>query len=196
VNRETQSGKIFLVGARASGKTSVGLRLAEALAYDFWDTDAWLCGKEGLTVAEIVARSGWAAFRELESAALREAGRGPRRVVATGGGMVLAAANRAFMRAGGLVFYLAAPAEVLAARLAAAPEREQRPSLTGRPAEDEAALVLAEREKFYLETAHQVVAAEAPLEAVVADILGRLRALADLAGPCGRDGLGPAGEGL
>ena len=196
MNRETQQEVIFLVGARASGKTSVGLRLAEALAYDFMDTDAWLCGKEGRTVAEIVAARGWAGFRELESAALREAGRGPRRVVATGGGMVLAAANRAFMRAGGLVFYLAAPAEVLAARLAAAPEREQRPSLTGRPAEDEAALVLAEREKFYLETAHQVVAAEAPLEAVVADILGRLRALADLAGPCGRDGLGPAGEGL
>jgi len=175
VNRVGQPEKIFLVGARASGKTSVGLRLAEALAYDFTDTDAWLKEKEGRTVAEIVARCGWAGFRELESAALREAGRGPRRVVATGGGMVLAAANRAFMREAGLVFYLAAPAEVLAARLAAAPEREQRPSLFGRPAEEEAALVLAEREKFYLETAHQVVAAAAPLAAVVADILGRLR---------------------
>jgi shikimate kinase len=92
--------------------------------------------------------------------------------------MVLAAANRAFMRAGGRVFYLAAPAEVLAARLAAAPEREQRPSLTGRPAEEEAARVLAEREALYLETAHEVVAADAPLERVVADILRILQSQA------------------
>ncbi|MCL1900519.1 MAG: shikimate kinase AroL, partial [Promicromonosporaceae bacterium] len=78
-----------------------------------------------------------------------KAARASRRVVATGGGVVLSAANRAFMRAEGLVFYLAAPAEVLAARLAAAPESEQRPSLTGRPAGEEVPLVLAEREALY-----------------------------------------------
>jgi shikimate kinase len=169
VNREKQI--IFLVGARASGKTSAGRGLAEALAYDFVDTDAWLMEKHGRTVAEIVARSGWPGFRELESEALRAAGRGSRRVVATGGGMILAAANRAFMRAAGRVFYLAAPAEILAARLAAAPESGQRPSLTGRPAWAEAARVLAEREALYLETAHQVIAADAPLERVVAEML-------------------------
>jgi shikimate kinase len=170
VNREI----IFLVGARAAGKTSVGLRLAEVLAYDFTDTDAWLRDKHGRTVAELVARFGWAGFRELESAALREAVRPARRVVATGGGMVLASANRDFMRESGRVFYLAAPAEVLAARLAAAPEKEQRPSLTGRPVEEEVVRLLAEREALYLETAHQVIAAEAPLELVVADIVRRL----------------------
>ena len=174
MNRETLPEKIFLVGARAAGKTSAGLRLAEVLAYDFVDTDAWLREKQGRTVAEIVAAFGWPGFRELESAALREAGRVPRRVVATGGGVVLAAANRAFMRAEGRVFYLAAPAEVLAARLAAAPESSQRPSLTGRPSGEEAALVLAEREPLYLEAAHHVVAAEAPLEQVAADIVRRL----------------------
>ncbi|MDR2934348.1 MAG: shikimate kinase AroL, partial [Candidatus Adiutrix sp.] len=80
MQRETPPEIIFLVGARASGKTSVGLRLAEVLAYVFTDTDAWLGEKHGLTVAGIVARYGWASFRELESAALREVGRGSRRV--------------------------------------------------------------------------------------------------------------------
>ena len=176
MDRGTRPKLIFLVGARAAGKTSVGRSLAEALAYDFVDTDAWLREKEGLTVTEIVARSGWAGFRELESIALKEAGRGSRRVVATGGGMILAAANRVFMRATGLVFYLAVPAEILASRLAAEPENRQRPSLTGRPADEEAALVLAEREALYLEAAHQVIVAEPPLEQVVTDILRRLRA--------------------
>ena len=174
MNRGTQPDIIFLVGARAAGKTSVGPALAEALTYDFVDTDAWLKEKHGLTVAEIVARRGWAGFRELESEGLREAGLGSRRVVATGGGMVLSEANRAFMRAVGLVFYLAAPAEVLAARLAAAPESARRPSLTGLPAEAEVALVLAEREVLYRKAAHQVIDAEAPLERVAADILRRL----------------------
>jgi shikimate kinase len=174
VNRAAQPEKIFLVGARAAGKTSVGQRLAEALAYDFWDTDVWLRDRQGRTVAEIVARHGWAGFRELESAVLREAGCASRRVVATGGGVVLSAANRAFMRSAGQVFYLAAPAEVLAARLAAVPEDPQRPSLTGRPVEAEAAGVLIEREPLYLLAAHQVIAAEGPLEGVLADILRRL----------------------
>jgi len=171
VNWAARPDIIFLVGARAAGKTSVGQTLAEALAYDFVDTDAWLKEKSGLTVAEIVTRRGWAGFREMESGILREAGRGSRRVVATGGGAVLSEANRAFMRAVGRVFYLAAPAEVLAARLAAAPESEWRPSLTGRLAWEEAALVLAEREALYRKAAHQVIDAEAPLERVAADIL-------------------------
>ena len=171
MNREIRSDIIFLVGARAAGKTSVGLVLAKALACDFVDTDAWLKEKHGRTVAEIVALQGWAGFRELESEALREAGRGSPRVVATGGGVVLSAANRAYMRAAGRVFHLAAPAEVLAARLAAAPESEQRPGLTGLPAEAETALVLAERESLYRQAAHQVIDARAPLERVAAEII-------------------------
>ena len=168
---EEKARVIFLVGARAAGKTSLGLQLAEALAYDFVDTDASLREMHGQTVAEIVDRLGWGGFRELESAALREAGRGFRRVVATGGGVVLAAGNRAFMRAAGFVLYLAAPAAVLAARLAAAPESAQRPSLTGRQAEKEVAGVLAEREALYREAAHRVIAADAPPARVLADIL-------------------------
>ena len=181
MNRETQV--IFLVGARAAGKTSMGLRLAEALTYDFIDTDAYLCERHGQTVAEIVDRLGWAGFRELESAALREAGGGFQRVVATGGGVVLSACNRAFMRAAGFVLYLAAPAAVLAARLAATPESAQRPSLTGRLAEEEAAAVLAEREALYRMAAHRVIAADAPPGRVLADILDSVRQIESPASP-------------
>ncbi|GHV56235.1 shikimate kinase 2 [Deltaproteobacteria bacterium] len=168
------SDLIFLVGPRAAGKTSVGRRLAEKLAFEFVDTDDYLQRQQQLRVAEIVAQFGWAGFRELEGAALRAAGAGRGRVVATGGGVVLAAPNRNFMRERGLVFYLSAPAEILAARLAAAPETGQRPSLTGRPVAEEVAQVLAEREDLYRQTAHQVVDAAAPPDRVAADILNRL----------------------
>ena len=46
---------IFLVGARAAGKTTVGLELARLLACPFTDTDLHLRERLGRTVAEVVA---------------------------------------------------------------------------------------------------------------------------------------------
>ena len=78
----------FLIGARASGKSTLGRLLAERLALAFIDTDLHIRAVSGLEVDEIVARGGWPAFRARESALLRECAC-PRTVVATGGGMVL-----------------------------------------------------------------------------------------------------------
>ncbi|WP_249621062.1 shikimate kinase AroL [Desulfuromonas sp. CSMB_57] len=165
---------VFIVGPRASGKTTIGRALARALGYDFVDTDRHLLESAGRTVAEIVAEEGWEGFRQRESAALRAVTR-PATVVATGGGMVLAAANRQFMREHGIVLYLAAPAAVLAARLHADPETAQRPTLTGRPIAEEMAEVLAAREALYREVAHQVLDGTAEPQAVVEQALAALR---------------------
>lgn len=178
--------RIYLVGARASGKTTVGRRLAGDLGLSFVDTDIRLGQRHGLTVAEVVAKVGWPAFRALESEVLAEvAAEESPAVVATGGGMILAEANRALMKRSGLVFYLSAPAEVLAARLLADPKTEQRPSLTGRSVVEEVAQVLAERERLYREAAHQVVDASADFEEEIAAIKAGLAALQDAgaAGP-------------
>lgn len=165
---------IFLVGARAAGKTTVGLRLARELDMDFVDTDIHIGELHRITVAEIVAREGWDGFRRKESAALRQVAL-PGRIVSTGGGMVLAEPNRDFMRAKGLVFYLAAPAEVLGARLAADPNAAQRPSLTGRSMVEEVAQILTEREELYRSTAHHIVNAADTFETVIESILNKLR---------------------
>lgn len=165
---------IFMVGARASGKTTIGRALAEALGFDFVDTDHYMLETSSLTVAEVVASEGWEGFRARESEALRAVTR-PGLVVATGGGMVLAEANREFMRDMGTVFYLCAPAPLLAARLESAPEADQRPSLTGRSIVDEVTEVLAAREKLYRGAAHHVLDASAPPEAVVGQALQYLR---------------------
>ena len=79
------------------------------------------------------------------------AGRG---VVATGGGMVLAEANRRYMREHGRVFFLSAPVEVLAARLRRNPLEAQRPSLTGKSLDDEVREVLEARLPLYRDAAH------------------------------------------
>ncbi|WP_313082206.1 shikimate kinase AroL, partial [Atlantibacter sp.] len=109
---------LFLVGPRGCGKTTVGQGLAASLGFHFVDNDRWLLEQSGATVAEIVEQEGWPGFRVRESQALQAVTQ-PATVIATGGGMVLAEANRMFMRNHGAVIYLQVPAETLAERLMA-----------------------------------------------------------------------------
>ena len=102
---------IYLVGPRACGKTTLGKALSEVLDVPYCDTDHHLCERLGMDVATMVERWGWEGFRSRESESLRLAseelaGRG---VVATGGGMVLAEANRRYMREHGRVFFFVRP---------------------------------------------------------------------------------------
>lgn len=168
----TQS--LFLVGPRGCGKTTVGQGLAASLGFQITDTDRWLFEQTGETVAEIVQKEGWPGFRTRESLAL-QAVTAPATVIATGGGMILNDANRAFMRSHGKVIYLQAPAEVLAARLLASPEEEQRPTLTGKPMVEEIADVLAQREALYQSTAHYIIDARPSIEQIIMRILDVLR---------------------
>lgn len=147
---------IYLVGARAAGKTTMGRLLAEKLNFSFIDTDVYLLESTKRTVAEIVEKEGWEGFRIRESQVLKEVTK-PRSVIATGGGMVLADHNRQFMREMGIVFFLSAPAQVLAARLMKDPNIAQRPSLTGLSITDEMEKVLSDRHHLYMDSASHVV---------------------------------------
>lgn len=160
---------IFLVGPRCSGKTTLAGLLSRRFDLTCLDTDVLIREEAGFGVPDIVAREGWAGFRQRESRALAKAAR-PGAVIATGGGMVLAPENRSFMRSSGLVIYLAAPAPALGRRLCYDGGASSRPSLTGMDPAEEMAAVLAEREPLYRECAHHVVDAsllpEQVLEAV------------------------------
>lgn len=164
---------IFMVGARGCGKTTVGQALAQALGYNFADTDQMLLQMNGRSVAQIVEHEGWGGFRAKESEVLRMA-TGSGKVIATGGGIVLAENNRRYMRANGTVIYLYAPAGILARRLEAFPEEDQRPSLTGRPIAEEIAEILLAREALYQDAAHHVMDACVSPDRVVAEILRQL----------------------
>lgn len=168
---------IFLVGARGCGKTTVGKMLAARLEVRFADTDIWLFNTMQQTVAEMVASDGWPTFRRHESRALH-AVTVNNSVIATGGGIVLAAENREFMRARGTVVWLKASAQTLAGRLEAFPEEGLRPSLTGQPVADEIVEVLATRESLYREAAHYVIDAAGTPRQVVTDILQALSLVA------------------
>ena len=159
---------LFLVGARASGKTTIGKALAKSLGLPFADTDQHLLHRAGLTVEQIVAAEGWPGFRSRESQALQEvADAHPAGcVVSTGGGMVLAEANRLLMRQCGMVIFLDAPVQILAERLSRNPVNSQRPSLTGKGLIEEIGQVLGERRHLYEQAAHHIVDASRPMAVV------------------------------
>lgn len=163
--------RVYLIGARGSGKTSVGRALAVKRGWECVDLDAFLVERQKKSVADIVATEGWEKFRDLESAALADAARelGDRpAIIATGGGVVLRPENRAQLMADGLVIWLKADAAALRGRLRADPNAAQRPALTELAADDEIRAVLAEREPLYRQCARHIVDATLPKERVCA----------------------------
>ncbi|UZP68855.1 shikimate kinase AroL [Desulfovibrio mangrovi] len=166
-----QTRRIYLVGPRACGKTTVGKALAEALGWRFTDTDEVVVRGAGCAIADIVERRGWDAFRDMETAALRALSGEDAIVIATGGGMVLRAQNRDLMRESGLVVLLTASADVLAERLSVDPLHAQRPSLTGKSVADEVAEVLRERAPMYAAAAHMLEDATQPVGEIVASVM-------------------------
>lgn len=141
--------RIFLIGLSGSGKSTAGRRIAAMLGWAFRDTDALVEQRAGLSVTRLFDERGENAFRALEAGALAEAARDAHTVIATGGGAVLRAANRALMRERGWRVALHVSPSVALARLTqerlrqgrAAPER---PLLAG---DDPLQRLLALRER-------------------------------------------------
>lgn len=111
-------GHLVLVGPMGAGKTRVGRAAAEALGRPFVDTDDLVEALAGREIPEIFATEGERGFRDLERRAVADACAAPEpSVVACGGGAVLDAENRRAMAGAGLVVWLTADPDVLAARV-------------------------------------------------------------------------------
>jgi shikimate kinase len=149
--------RIFLVGPRASGKTTVGRHVADRLGWAFVDADEELERRVGRSVSDIFRNDGEPAFRDQESAVLADIASGTSVVIATGGGVVLRPGNRAILRTG-FVARLAAPASVLWERMSSDPlTTARRPNLTTTGGVEEVSAVLAAREPLYADVADVTV---------------------------------------
>ena len=136
--------RVVLIGPRGSGKTTIGVLLADALGYPFIDTDAMVEAAEGMPIPVIFAEQGEPAFREAETAIIRSLPL-DNVVVATGGGAVLSGSNVQVLRAGSLTVFLDADPAVLWTRT----ERSVRPPLTDLPPGEEAIAVRHARLPLY-----------------------------------------------
>ncbi len=168
---------LVLVGLSGSGKTTVGRLVAGRLGWRFVDTDDEIRRRSGQTVQEVFRDRGEPYFRAIEAEVVQEACARVGHTIATGGGAVLDASNRACMLSGNVVVFLESPPEILAERLATSIRREPRPLLAG--GEDRSRLVarlrqLADERSEHYRCAHHVVQTETHTPGEVADVVARL----------------------
>jgi shikimate kinase len=141
---------VFLIGYRCTGKTSVGKLLSAKLGWPFIDTDSLLVSDSGRSIKEIVATDGWEAFRKMEHAIIKEICALDRRIVATGGGIVLNADNVKLMKKRGKLVWLRATPETIKKRMMQDTDTEAfRPALTTKNSMAEVGTTLVEREPLY-----------------------------------------------
>jgi shikimate 5-dehydrogenase/shikimate kinase len=160
---------LVLVGARGSGKTAVGARVARTLGRPFLDLDADVERASGRAPGTWIEEDGWERFREVEHEALVRAVARRGTVVAAGGGVVELESNRSLLSRSGVVVYLKLPPEVAAARVEADDvDRPRWPGATD--GLDESRRLLARREPFWTELAHHVVDASEPLAKVASAV--------------------------
>ena len=104
---------IYLIGFMGTGKTTVGMELAEKLGYSFHDSDQVVMDRTGKSISEIFAEVGENGFRSLEQQILQSLPT-EKCIIATGGGIILKTANRKYMMENGTVIWLdATPTEII-----------------------------------------------------------------------------------
>lgn len=108
---------IFLVGFMASGKSTVGKALAQALGWRLLDTDDLVEEREQRSVERIFSESGPTFFRQAEAEVLRSLKDLRRAVVATGGGLFLGYESRRWMIDHGRTVWLDVPLEAARRRV-------------------------------------------------------------------------------
>ena len=146
---------LIFIGPMGAGKTTVGRHVAELLGLPFHDLDHEIELHTGAAISLVFDLEGEAGFRRRESATLAALAAGSGIVLSTGGGAVLAEANRHVLRERGFVIWLDATLEAQLARLA---RDRQRPLLHAPDRRARLEQLASERNPLYAEIADLRVA--------------------------------------
>jgi shikimate kinase len=118
---------IYLVGFMGCGKSAVGRALADELGWSFFDLDEEIEKEADCTILHLFETRGEAAFRELETAALRKriasVRTGRPQVISLGGGAFSIQENFDLAFHHGITIWLDTPYEVIERRVAAETHR-------------------------------------------------------------------------
>jgi shikimate kinase len=96
-----------------TGKSAVGRIVADALQFEFVDTDALIEAQSGRTITEIFAEAGEPVFRQLEEQVVAQLASRHKLVIATGGGLIMNPNNLTALKTHALVVCLWASAETI-----------------------------------------------------------------------------------
>jgi shikimate kinase len=137
---------IVIIGFMATGKSTIGRRLALRLDRVFIDTDKEIEAVTGRTVAQIFAKDGIKRFRSEENLLAKRLALREGLVIATGGGMVLNPENMRLLKENGVLIALTASTDVICERVK---NKKTRPLLHGGGLSERIKRLLQEREAVY-----------------------------------------------
>ena len=143
--------RLYLIGYMATGKSTLGRKVAKRTELPFLDTDKMLEDAEGAACADIMTYAGEEYFREAERRALEQTAEYEDVIVSTGGGLPVWGDNQAWIAEHGVSVYLKRTPEQILSRLS--PHgRQKRPKFRGKSDEELLQFMhehLAEREPIY-----------------------------------------------
>jgi shikimate kinase len=158
---------ITLIGYRGTGKSVVGEIVAKRLQMTCVGMDAKIVQKAGMPIPEIVENQGWTAFRDMESAVVRELAMLDNIIIDTGGGVIERSENIDVLKANSCIIWLKASTKAIVSRIQGDTER---PSLTGKKSfTDEVEEVLERRTPIYKKAAQYEIDTEQLTPDQVAD---------------------------
>ena len=105
----SQKENLVITGMPGVGKTTVGKVIAKHHGREFVDCDDVIVERAGCDIPTIFATQGEKAFRDLESAVIRDLSATGGKVIAPGGGAVLRPENVDALRANGRIIFLDRP---------------------------------------------------------------------------------------
>lgn len=146
MHSERHLSNLALIGFMGTGKTSVGRLVAEALNFEFLDTDELIQLRTGRSIADIFARDGEPVFRDLERQLVGELSAREKTVISTGGGLPTNPENMARLKTFALVVCLWAGPEKIWERVR---HQSHRPLLHDPNPEQKIRDLLEVRAPFY-----------------------------------------------
>lgn len=146
---------IALIGYRGTGKSHVGRLLARQLNMSYVSLDKEIAERAGMTIPQIVEKSGWPDFRDKETFEVRQVAGRDGVIVDCGGGVIERPENIELLRNSCRIVWLQASVPVIVARIGG---DDGRPALTaGKTFTEEIAEVLARRTPVYASAAEFIV---------------------------------------
>ncbi len=147
---------LILEGFMGCGKSRIARALGDDTGMEVIDTDALIEKEQKKQISDIFAAEGEEAFRNMETALLRDLLKDTKNcIISLGGGMPVREENRRILKELGTVVYLKADRDTLVGRL----ERgvEKRPMLSGHDLEKRVEELLAARKDFYDDAADVII---------------------------------------
>ena len=132
----------YLTGFMASGKSTIGPIVANALGWNFFDLDREIEKKENRKIKKIFEEDGEDYFRRKETEILKEISEGENLIISLGGGTLIIRENREFIKKNGKLIFLRSSPEVAYRRLK---HKRDRPILMADNNEEAAENVVIER---------------------------------------------------